>query len=273
MDNKKNAKVIAFANQKGGVGKTMSTENIGVALANKNKRVLIIDLDAQANLTSGFGYDSEKIEYTISDLLEKIVKNDGELSPSLDLTNYLLHTKEGVDLLPSDINLAGVETSFSGVEIGREQLLKQAVDVLRPIYDFILLDCPPSLGSITVNSLTASDAVIIPMQAAKYSFDGSKQLIRVISKVKKLFNFSLRIDGILITMFDQRTRHGKEITKGLEEVYGDVIKIFDSKIPYSVRASESNFEGVSIFAHDPKGKIAKAYQDCVEEMLYGDLER
>jgi len=269
----KQAYVIAFANQKGGVGKTMSTENIGVGLMRQGKKVLAVDLDAQANLTSGFGYNPEEIEKTISELLEKVVKNDGELDPDYDMNAYILHTEEGVDLLPSDINLAGVETTFQGVEIGREQILRQITERLKDRYDYILLDCPPSLGSITVNCLVASNGVIIPMQAAKYSFDGSRQLIRIISKVKKLFNPFLKIEGIVITMFDGRTKHGKEIAAGLNEVYGDQIRIFDHRIPYSVRASESNFEGKSIFSHDPKGKIAQAYEGCVKELIDGEMER
>jgi len=269
----KQAYVIAFANQKGGVGKTMSTENIGVGFAKKGKTVLVIDLDAQANLTTGFGYNPDEIDKTISDLLEKIVKNDGEFDPEFDMDAYILHTDEGVDLLPSDINLAGVETAFQGVEIGREQLLRQITEYMKSQYDYILLDCPPSLGSMTVNSLTAADGVIIPMQAAKYSFDGSKQLIRIISKVKKLFNPMLKIEGIMITMFDGRTKHSKEVAAGLNEIYGDQIRIFDHRIPYSIRASESNFEGKSIFTHDPKGKIAQAYAGCVKEILDGEMER
>lgn len=265
----KQAIIIAIANQKGGVGKTTSTINIGAGLAQAGKKVLLVDLDAQANLTTGMGLNPEEIDDTISSLFSLIVQNDGELDEKIDPMQFIISTQESVDLLPSDINLAGVESSFQKVEMGREKLLQQILERISDQYDYIILDCPPSLGSITINSLTAANRVIIPMQASKFSFDGSKQLVRVISKVKKLYNPTLRIDGILVTMFDKRTNHAKDVLEGLNEIYGQNIRIFEHKISYSVRVSESNFEGKSIFSHDSKGKVAAAYQGCVEELING----
>ena len=244
-------KVIAFANQKGGVTKSTSTENIGIGLARLGKKVLLIDADGQGSLTASLGFrNPDSMEVTLPTILERIIEDE-----EVNRNEGLLVHEEGIYLMPCNIELSALEVSMSNV-MRREYILKEYVDMQRENFDSILIDCMPSLGMITVNALTAADSVIIPVQASYLPIKGLEQLIKSISMVKKHLNPSLGVDGILISMVDERTRFSKDIIELLKENYGNAIHIFKSMIPKSVRAEESTAEGISIYKHDPNGVAA-----------------
>lgn len=255
-------KVIAIANQKGGVGKTTTTGNLGIGMAKRGKRVLLIDADAQGSLTASLGYtEPDRLEVTLATIMERIVNEDYP-EPS----EGILHHKEGVDLLPANIELSGIEVSLVNI-MSRETVLREYVSLVSAEYDYILIDCTPSLGMITINALACADSVLIPVQAAYLPLKGLEQLIRTIGKVKRQINPKLEIEGILMTMVDSRTNYAREISNLLIENYGDKVKIYDCTIPISVRAAEVSAAGVSIYTHDPKGKVAAAYESLTEEVL------
>lgn len=260
-------KVIAFANQKGGVGKTTCVQNVGVGMARKGKSVLLIDADPQANLTMGMGYDPDELKYTLSELLDNLRNH----KPIDNYDDYILHSTEGVDILPSDMNLSGVEVGMQALPIDREFLIKTIVEQYESDYDFILLDCPPSLGILTLNALIASDEAIIPTQAQLYSVKGSSLLVQNINSIQKRLNPQLRIGGIIITMVNERTKTSQALIQDIRMIYGEHVHIFNVAIPQSVKASESTYEGKSIYLHDPNGKIAIAFDGCVEEILHGKV--
>ena len=184
----------------------------------------------------------------------------------MNLTEGILHQKEGVDLIPSNIALAGLEVALVNT-MNRERMLKQFLEPIKQAYDYVLLDCMPSLGMLTVNALTAADTTLIPVQANYLSAKGLEQLLQTVNKVKRQINPKLRIEGILLTMVDGRTNYARDISNLIRETYGSRIKIFDSVIPRSTRAAEISAEGKSIFAYDPKGKVAAAYEDMTKEVL------
>ena len=251
---KKTTKVIAVCNQKGGVGKTVTTVNLGVGLAQQGKRVLLVDVDPQGSLTASLGYHQpDRIEKTLSTVLGEAVQQK-----PFDPAGYILHQDEGVDLLPANIDLAMVEMNLVGI-MGRETVLREFLETLRAQYDYILLDCCPSLGTLTANALTAADEVIIPMLAHYLSIKGLEQLLSTIGLVRRKFNPSLQISGILITMANMRTAYSRDIVALLRESYGDRLRIFDTIIPESIRAAETSAEGKSIYSHDPTGKVSAAY--------------
>ncbi len=251
---KKTTKVIAVCNQKGGVGKTVTTVNLGVGLAQQGKRVLLVDVDPQGSLTASLGYHQpDRIEKTLSTVLGEAVQQK-----PFDPAGYILHQDEGVDLLPANIDLAMVEMNLVGI-MGRETVLREFLETLRAQYDYILLDCCPSLGTLTANALTAADEVIIPMLAHYLSIKGLEQLLATIGLVRRKFNPSLQISGILITMANMRTAYSRDIVALLRESYGDRLRIFDTIIPESIRAAETSAEGKSIYSHDPTGKVSAAY--------------
>ncbi|MDE6405049.1 MAG: AAA family ATPase [Lachnospiraceae bacterium] len=255
-------KVIAIANQKGGVGKTTTTGNLGIGLVKRGKRVLLIDADAQGSLTASLGYtEPDRLEVTLATIMERIVNEDYP-EPS----EGILHHKEGVDLLPANIELSGIEVSLVNI-MSRETVLREYMSLVSAEYDYILIDCTPSLGMITINALACADSVLIPVQAAYLPLKGLEQLIRTIGKVKRQINPKLEIEGILMTMVDSRTNYAREISSLLIENYGDKVKIYDCTIPISVRAAEVSVAGVSIYTHDPKGKVAAAYESLTEEVL------
>ena len=256
------AKITAICNQKGGVGKTATTVNLGIGLAREGKRVLLADIDPQGSLTASLGYQQpDKMKNTLAEILGRIISNE-----SVSAGEGIIHHQEGVDLLPANIELSGVEVTLVNA-MCRETILRRYLNSVREQYDVILLDCCPSLGMLPVNALAAADDLIIPMQAQFLSIKGMEQLIRTISNVKQKINPGLEIAGILITMADMRTNYSRDIVEMLRDNYGEDIRIFDSIIPRSIRAAEASAEGRSIYLHDPDGKVAAAYADFTREVL------
>lgn len=264
-----NCKVIAITNQKGGVGKTTTTVNLGVGLARQGKRVLLIDMDPQASLTVSLGNsDPDDLSHTVSDVM-------GEIMASGDLHTQpsVLHTEEGIDLMPANIDLCSVEVALVN-EMSREQILKTYVDSVRGLYDYILIDCMPSLGMLTLNALCAADSVLIPTQPEFLSAKGLEQLIGTIGRVKKRMNPGLQIEGILFTMQDTRMVFTRQVSDVIKQQYGIHIRIMETGIPRSVRAAETSAKGKSIFLHDPHGKVALAYDALAREVTaLGKKER
>lgn len=255
-------KVISVSNQKGGVGKTVTCVNLGIGLAREGKKVLLIDADPQGSLTISLGFDEpDKMENTLATILMKVI-NDEELAPE----SGILHHNEGVDILPGNIELSGLEISINGV-ISRETILKQYVDRMREFYDYIIIDCMPSLGLLTINALACADSVLIPVQAAYLPVKGLQQLIKTIGRVKRQLNPDLVMEGILLTMVDNRTNYAKDIASQVYEAYSETIRVFESEIPLSVRAAETSAEGSSLYQYDPKGKAANAYTEFIKEVL------
>ena len=253
-------KIIAIANQKGGVAKTTTTINLGVGLSKVGKRVMLIDADPQGHLTMGLGFP-KNLRVTLKTMMENII-----MGLEFDPREAILHHEEGIDLMPGNIELSGLEVSLVNVMI-RERIMQEYISMVRDYYDYILIDCMPSLGMITINAFACADSILIPVQAAYLPVKGLQQLIKTIGKVKRQINPKLEIEGILLTMVDSRTNYARDISAMLKEAYGSRVKIFTNIIPISVRAAEISAEGVSIYKHDPKGKVASAYNSLTEEVL------
>lgn len=256
-----NCKVIALTNQKGGVGKTTTAVNLGVCLSKQGKKVLLVDADAQANLTMSLGYPRpDDLPISLATIMQDIIDDK-----PFDVQKGILHHSEGVDLLPSNIELSGLEVRLINA-ISRERVLTTCINEVKKNYDYVLIDCMPSLGMLTINALAAADSVVIPTQPHYLSAKGLELLLRSVSKVKRQINPHLRIDGILMTMVMPRTNISKEVTALVRSAYGQNIKVFDAQIPHSIRAVEATAEGKSIFAYDKGGKVAAAYEQFGKEV-------
>ena len=258
-----NCKVIAITNQKGGVGKTTTTVNLGVGLSMyHDKKVLLIDADPQSSLTASLlkGQNPDQLEMTLTTVMEETIEDR-----PIDEFSGILHHDEGVDLLPSNIELSGMETGLFNI-MSREYVLRNYIDSVRKNYDYILIDCMPSLGMMTINALVAADSVIIPSQPSFLSTKGLNLLLHSINKIKRGINPSLKIDGILFTMVNNRTNNAKDIIGAMRDTVGQNIRVFDTEIPHSVRAAECSVTGESIFTHDRGGKVAAAYEALTKEV-------
>lgn len=247
-------KVISIANQKGGVGKTTTAVNLSTILAKRGKKVLLIDTDPQGNATSGLGID-KNVNFSVYD----VIINDVEIE------NTIIQTiVKNLDVCPSNINLAGAEVELVSM-VSREHRLKEKIDKQKDKYDFIIIDCPPSLGLITLNAFTASDSVLIPVQCEYYALEGLGQLVNTINLVKKHLNKNLEIEGALLTMFDIRTNLSNQVVKEVNKYFEN--KVYKTVIPRNVRLSEAPSYGMPISVYDPRSKGAKSYDKFVKELL------
>ena len=248
-------KIIAVANQKGGVGKTTTTINLGASLAKEGKKVLIIDADPQANATSGYGIDPRTMESSIYEcLVDEYPMNGSQVTTCV----------EGLDLVGSRIDLAGAELELIN-KPGRERVLARALESVMPLYDFILIDCSPSLGLITVNALTAAHSVIIPVQAEYFALEGISKLLNTIRIIKSKLNPGLEIEGFLLTMYDARLRLANQIYEELKSHFGDMV--FNSVIPRNIRPSEAPSHGLPAIIYDPESRGATAHVQLARELI------
>lgn len=254
-------RVIAVANQKGGCGKTATSINLGVGLVRLGQRVLAIDLDPQGNLTLGLGFP-KNVRVTLKNMMENII-----MGMDFDPKEAILHHEEGIDVVPSNKLLSGLDMSLISVE-DREMVLKEYLNMVKDEYDYILIDCLPSLGMLTINAMCAADSVLIPMQPQFFAADGLTELLRVIKGIKKRFNTELAIEGILFTMDASRYNNAKRNKQAVRNTYGEQMCIFENSIPRSEAIAEIASEGVSIFAYDKRGKGAKSYEKLAEEVLH-----
>lgn len=260
--------VIAFTNQKGGVGKTTSVLNIGVYLASKGKKVLLVDLDPQANLTSGIGIRKEEPS---KDEEDKEFKSTYDvLINDLKAEDAIIDTRiDSMKIIPSSIELAGAEVEMVN-SMSRETLLKKALDEVKDKFDYVLIDCPPSLGLLTINGQVAADKVIIPVQAEYYALEGLSQLINTVKLVKSNLNHSLEVGGVVLTMFDSRTNLSKDIAYELKNYFNE--KLFDTIVPRNIKLSEAPSHGQSIYEYEPTSTGAQAYERLTDEIFkrFGD---
>ena len=255
------SKIIAVANQKGGVGKTTTTVNLAACLAKEGKKVLLIDVDPQGNSTSGLGIDKRRCEKTVYDCLvnEELMEN------ATIFTQY-----ENLDICPSNLDLSGAEVELISV-MGRENRLKQSLEGVKDKYDFVLIDTPPSLGLITINTLTAANSILIPIQCEFYALEGVSQLVETVKRIKKALNPSLFIEGIVMTMFDARTNLAVEVVDEVKRFFPE--KVYSTIIPRNVRVSEAPGFGRPVIYYDESSKGAEAYVELAKEVLSDNSEK
>ena len=253
-------KTIAICNQKGGVGKTTTTLNLGVGLAKAGNRVLLVDADPQSDLTSALGWEGDRLDNSLGTLMYQTILDS---SPAVEQT--ILHHVEGVDLIPSNLDLSSMETQLVNA-MSREKVLASILKDVKKDYDYILIDCMPSLGMITINALTAADSVIIPVQAQYLPAKGMTQLMKSIHMVRNHTNEDLKIEGIVMTLVDSRTNLARDVIDTIRRSYGMKIRIFDAQIPVAVKAAEAAKEGKSVFSYDASSRPAAAYEKLTEEV-------
>jgi chromosome partitioning protein len=256
------ASVICVSNEKGGVGKSVTSANLSVGLSRQGKKVLVIDADPQGSLTISLGNQQpEKLPITMATVMSNIL-SETPFNP----LDGIIHHSEGIDLMPASIALANTEIALVQA-FGREAILKQYIDLVRDEYSHIIIDTSPSLGLLTINALAAANSIIVPVVPKYLDVKGLELLLKTVSKVRKQINSGLAIGGILFTMVTARYNFTKDIIAMIEQAYGGNIHIFKEYIPHSIRAAETSAEGVSIFRHDPRGKVAAAYESLVREVL------
>ncbi|WP_288220346.1 ParA family protein [uncultured Adlercreutzia sp.] len=255
-------RTIAIANQKGGTGKTATTLSLGVALARRGKRVLLVDADPQGDLTKSLGWsEPDALEVTLANHLNAVIEGEG-----LEPREGILSHKEGVDLMPANIELAGMEMPIL-MAMSREQLMNVWLTPLKADYDFILIDCAPTLGIIPVNALVAADSVLVPVSAEYLPASAMTALLKTIGRVRRQINPSLTVEGILITLSDSRNNLAREVEQTIREQYSSTYRVFDTVIPRAVSAAEAPAVGVSIFSYDGQGKAAHAFEQLAEEVV------
>lgn len=250
------SRAIAIFNQKGGVGKTTTNINLGACLAQRNKKILVLDIDPQGNTTSGLGINKNELRYTLYDLL---------IEDNIDIRETIIPTNiKGLDLIPASVDLAGAEIELVQLE-NREKRLKKALDKVKKMYDYIFIDCPPSLGLLTINSLTAVDSVLIPIQCEFYALEGVSQLVSTIELVRENLNPDLFIEGVVLSMFDKRTNLATQVVQESKKYFGS--KVYSTVIPRNIRLAEAPSYGMSIIEYDEKSRGAEAYGEFADEFL------
>lgn len=261
------SKIIAMCNQKGGVTKTTTTANLGIGLAMQGKKVLLVDSDPQADLTTLLGWpDADALSITLADIMDKSIRN-------VDMEYYdaVLRHGEGVDLIPSSIALSDMEMRLV-TAMSREYTLKNYLGMIQHEYDFVIIDCPPSLSMLTINALAAADSVIVPVQAQYLPAKGMTQLIRTIANVRRQINPDLKVDGILLTLADMRTNLARKTAEAIRQQYGGILKIYQTQIPVATKAAEISAAGQSIYTYDKGSKVSYAYAAFTKEVM-ADGER
>jgi len=257
-------KTIVITNRKGGTGKSTTAANLGIGLARQNKRVLIIDADSQSSLTISLGVvESDRLPVTLATVMSHIIS---EAESKINPTDGIIPHAEGVDLLPANNSLARIELELASLLVGRDTVLRQYIETVKPLYDYVIVDTAPTLGFLTVNALAAADNVIIPVTPKFLDAKGLELLLKTISQIKRQINPNLAIGGILLTMVEKRANFTREIISLIETAYGSKIHIFSEHIPRSIRAAETSAYGKSIFTHDPKGNAAIAYAALVNDV-------
>lgn len=262
------SEIIAITNQKGGVGKTTTTFSLGVALARRGKKVLLIDADPQGDLTTYMGYyNQDELQNTIGTLMLNTISDN-----EVNIKETILHHKEGIDLIPSNLDLSAVEMSLINA-MNREFTLKNSINNVKNDYDYILIDCMPSLGMITINALACSDKVIIPVQGEYLAAKGMGHLLKTVTKVNKQINPNLKIGGVLLTLVDKRTNLSRDVRATLTENYGQYVKIYNTEIPKAINTAKSTSTGKSIFEFDKNSTVAISYNNLAGEVLKNERTR